>query len=86
MANYDANYNPGADPRFDDAPFTGEENAEDYAADVVGADTSAETAAREDRDATLTDSQERPSKCMWISSIFRKDFANEAWQLRSTPY
>ncbi|KAH9999184.1 hypothetical protein BJV74DRAFT_174669 [Russula compacta] len=62
MANYDANYNPGADPRFDDAPFTGEEDAEDYAEDVVGADTSAETAAREDRDATLTDSQERPSK------------------------
>jgi hypothetical protein len=69
MANYNADYNPSADPAFDDAPFTGEENAEDYDADVVGANTSLETAAREDRDATRSDSHERPSKCMYISSI-----------------
>jgi hypothetical protein len=69
MANYDADYNPSADPAFDDAPFTGEENADDYDADVVGANASLETAAREDRDATRTDSHERPSKCMCISSI-----------------
>lgn len=35
----------------------------DYDADVIGADTSLETAAREDRDAAKTDSHERPSKC-----------------------
>jgi hypothetical protein len=69
MANYNTDYNPSADPAFDDAPFTGEENAEDYDADVVGANTSLETAAREDRDATRSDSHERPSKCMYISSI-----------------
>jgi len=62
MANYDADYNPSADPSFDDAPFTGEENDEDYAADVEGEDTALETAAREDRDAAKTDSHERPSK------------------------
>jgi len=62
MANYDASYNPSADPSFDDAPFTGEENAKDYIADVEGADASLATAAREDRDATKTDSHERPSK------------------------
>lgn len=64
MANYDANYNPSADPRLDDAPFTGEEVAEDHTADVADADASLETAAREDRDATKTASHERPSKCM----------------------
>jgi len=46
MANYDADYNPSADPSFDDAPFTGEENDEDYAADVEGEDTALETAAQ----------------------------------------
>lgn len=65
MANYDANYNPNADPALDNAPYKGGENSEDYDADltVTGAETSLETAAREDRDATETDSHERPSKC-----------------------
>jgi hypothetical protein len=35
MANYDSNYNPSADPRLDDAPFTGEEVAEDHTAGVT---------------------------------------------------
>jgi len=35
----------------------------DYDADVIGADTSLETAAREDCDAAKTDSHEHPSKC-----------------------
>ncbi|KAI9450146.1 hypothetical protein BJY52DRAFT_1192049 [Lactarius psammicola] len=59
MANYDASYNPSADPALDDAAFTGEEKSEDY---TTVADTSLETAAREDRDAAETDSHERPSK------------------------
>lgn len=71
MANYDANYNPNADPAFDNAAFTGEDNAEYHVSDVDGADTSLETAAREDRDAAQTDSHERPSKCTWDSSKFR---------------
>jgi hypothetical protein len=45
MAKYDASYNLGADPGLDDAALTGEEKAEDYASDVVGADTSLEPAA-----------------------------------------
>lgn len=61
MANYDTNYNPNADPAFDEAPFTGDENTEDYAVDVIDAD--AETSAiQEDRDAEQTDSQGQPSK------------------------
>jgi hypothetical protein len=64
MANYDANYDPSAEPGLDDAAFTGEDKAEDYASVVVGADTSLETAGREDHDAARTDSHERPSKCM----------------------
>jgi hypothetical protein len=79
MANYDANYNPNADPAFDNAAFTGEDNAaftgednaEYHVSNVDGADTSLETAAREDRDAAQTDSHERPSKCTWDSSKFR---------------
>jgi hypothetical protein len=64
MTNYDSSYNPSADPAFDEAPFTGEENAaEDHAADVVDADTSAEITAQEDRDAERTDSHGQPSKC-----------------------
>jgi hypothetical protein len=63
MANYDANYNPNADPAFDNAAFTGDDNAEHHASDVDGTDTSLETIAREDRDAAQTDSHERPSKC-----------------------
>jgi len=62
MATYDANYNPSVDPGLDDAPYTGEESAEDYTAAVEGADASLET-AREDRDAERTGSHERPSKC-----------------------
>jgi hypothetical protein len=59
MANYDANYNPSADPAFDKAPFTGE----DHAADVIDADTPTKPAVQEDRDAERTDSYEQPSKC-----------------------
>lgn len=55
--NYDAGYNPSADPAFDKAPFTGED-----AADVAAADTSAKTIAQEG-DVQRTDSHERPSKC-----------------------
>ncbi len=66
MANYDANYNPSADPTLDDAVFTGEEKAEDYTTGVEGANTSLETAAREDRDAAKADSHERPSKCAFV--------------------
>jgi len=64
MANYDANYNPSADPAFDEAPFTGEENAaEDYTPDAVDADTSAaKIIAQEDRDAERTESHGQPSK------------------------
>jgi hypothetical protein len=61
MVNYDANYNPDADPGLDDAALIGEEKAEDYASDVVGADTSLESATQGDRDAARTDSHERPS-------------------------
>ncbi|KAF8501482.1 hypothetical protein F5888DRAFT_1801009 [Russula emetica] len=61
MVNYDANYNPSADPAFDEAPFTGEENAEGHATDVVDTDTS-KRMAQEDRDAERTDSHEQPSK------------------------
>ncbi|KAH9972755.1 hypothetical protein BGW80DRAFT_1459502 [Lactifluus volemus] len=43
MANYDANYNPNADPAFDNAAFTGDDNAEHHASDVDGTDTSLET-------------------------------------------
>jgi hypothetical protein len=63
MATYDAIYNPSVDPGFDDATFTLEDNAEDHASDVAEADTSLETAAREDGDAAETDSHENPSKC-----------------------
>lgn len=63
MANYDANYNPNADPALDNASYQGGEDSVDYDADVIGEDTSLETAAREDRDAAKTDSHERPSKC-----------------------
>ncbi len=66
MANYDANYNPSAESALDDAAFTGKEKAEDYTTGVNGADTSLETAAREDRDAAKTDSRQRPSKCVFI--------------------
>jgi len=60
MANYDSNYNPSADPRLDDAPFTGEEVA-DHTADVADTDASLERASREDRDAAKTDSHQRLS-------------------------
>ena len=63
MPNYDASYNASADPAFDEAPFTGEENTGDYAVDVVEADASAKIAIQEDRDAERTDSHEQPSKC-----------------------
>lgn len=67
MANYDANYNPSADPAFDEAPFTGEENA----VDVVDADTSAaKITAQEDRDAERTDSHGQPSKCTRTSMSY----------------
>jgi hypothetical protein len=65
MANYDANYNPNADPAFDGAPYEGGENSEDYDADATCADPSLKTAAREDRDAAKTDSHERPSQCVY---------------------
>jgi hypothetical protein len=78
MANYDANYNPSADPAFDEAPFTGEENVEDYAVDVVDADTSAaKMIAQEDRDAERTDSHGQPSKYTRTpNDIFRWDINN----------
>jgi hypothetical protein len=83
MANYDANYNPSADPAFDDAPFTGEENAEDHATDV----TDAETAALEDSDAERTQLHEQPSKCMQPSRYIQIGITNEGLiQLRSTLY
>jgi hypothetical protein len=78
--DYDGNYNPSADPAIDEAPFTGEENpAEDHAADVVDADTSAaKTTALEDRDAERTDSHEQPSKCTRTPmNVFRWDITNE---------
>ncbi|KAI0259884.1 hypothetical protein BC834DRAFT_593041 [Gloeopeniophorella convolvens] len=62
MASYDATYNPEANSGFDDAAFTGGDNAEDIASGVRGADTSFERTAREDRDAAETHSHERPSK------------------------
>jgi hypothetical protein len=62
MSNYDANYNPNADPAFDEAPFTGE----DRAADDVDAGTPSKLAVQEDRDAERTDSHEKPSKCTRI--------------------
>jgi len=87
MANYDANFNPSADPAFDDAPFTGEENAEDHATDVIDADTAAKTAALEDRDAERTQSHEQPSKCMQSSRYIQIGITNEGLlQLRSTLY
>ena len=72
MANYDASYNPSADPAFDKAPFTGED-----AADVAAADTSAETIAQGSRDAERTDSHEHPSKCTRTPMTFRWDMTNE---------
>jgi len=75
MANYDANYNPNADPALDNAPYKGGENSEDYYANVTGADTSLEMAAREDRDATKTDSHERPSK-FEVESLLSDDERN----------
>jgi hypothetical protein len=79
--NYDANYNPSADPAFDEAPFTGEENATgDHAADVVvDADTSAaKITAQDDRDAERTDLHEQTSKCTQTpNDIFRWDITDE---------
>jgi hypothetical protein len=48
MPNFE-NYNPNANPVFDDAPFTAQENAREYAAIVAGANAAAETFAREAR-------------------------------------
>ena len=62
MTTYDANYNPSADPAFDEAPFAGEESAAEVA-DVVDEESAAKVMAREDRDAEQTDSHGQPSKC-----------------------
>lgn len=64
MINYEENYNPSADPAFDEAPFSEGENAvEDQAAEVVDADSSDEIAVQEDRNAERTDSHGQPSEC-----------------------
>jgi hypothetical protein len=64
MINNDANYNPSADPAFDEAPFTEGENAvEDQAEEVVDADSSVEIGTQEDLNAEGTDSHGQPSKC-----------------------
>jgi hypothetical protein len=71
MISYDANYNPSADPAFDEAPFTEGENAvEDQAAEVVDADSSVEITVQEDRNAERTNSHGQPSKCTRIPMTY----------------
>jgi len=76
MANYDSNYNPNADPALDSAPYKGGEDSVDYEEEVTGADTSLETAAREDRDAAKTDSHDCLSVLEPLLSDVREDERN----------